>query len=170
MNNLVLIAHNLRSSHNVGSILRTAECLGASKVYITGYSPYPAIDKTDHRLPHIASKVSRKINKTALGAEKLIDWEYNKDIDKVISSLQEDNYSIIALEQTSNSKNISEFNPPSKSALIVGREVEGIEQKVLDMCDEILEIPMRGKKESLNVAQAAAIGVYHFTHYHKTLN
>lgn len=159
MRKVVLIAHNLRSSHNVGSLLRTADGLGITKVYLTGYTPYP-LSKDDQRLPHIAQKVDRQIAKTALGAEKSVAWEYSNDIYDVISSVRKNGFTIAALEQSPKSTTITKYSPPEKLALIVGREVEGIESEILGASDVVLEIPMRGHKESFNVVQAAAMALY----------
>ncbi len=157
---IILIAHNLRSAHNVGSLLRTADAMGVSKVYLTGYSPYPK-SENDSRLPHLALKIDKNIAKTALGAEENIDWEHNDSLDAIMDHLKSDGFTIAALEQHQNSMSLPEYKAPDKIAIIVGREVEGIEPEILDSCDSILEIPMLGKKESLNVAQAAAIALYH---------
>ena len=156
---IVVIAHDLRSAHNVGSLLRTADGLGVKMVYLTGYTPYPA-KKDDSRLPHIAQKLAKQINKTALGAENLVNWQQNDNIDGVIKNLKKQGYVIAALEQNSKSTSVIDFKTPSKLALILGREVEGIEEPVVRQCDVILEIPMRGQKESFNVVQAAAIALY----------
>jgi 23S rRNA (guanosine2251-2'-O)-methyltransferase len=161
MRDIVLIAHNLRSTHNVGSLLRTAEGLGINKVYLTGYTPYPK-NHNDSRLPHIATKIDKQIAKTALGAEKYLDWQHRDNIEDLIKELRKDGYNITALEQAPGSTKLPAFNPPQKIALIVGREVEGIEPEILELCDDILEIPMFGKKESFNVVQAAAMALYHF--------
>ncbi|MGC1177260.1 MAG: RNA methyltransferase [Candidatus Saccharimonadales bacterium] len=160
MRELVLIAHNLRSTHNVGSLLRTADGLGIQRVYLTGYTPYP-LQAKDSRLPHLAHKIDRQITKTALGAEKTVSWEHEEDIFKIITDLHEQGFRVAALEQAGNSISLSDFKPPEKLALIVGREVEGIEPEILALCDQIVEIPMFGKKESFNVTQAAAMALYH---------
>ena len=161
---LVLIAHNLRSSHNVGSLLRTAEGLGVTKVILSGYTPYPLTNR-DTRLPHLARKIDGQIVKTALGAEKLIDWEHQEAIGPVISSLRAEGYKVYGLEQTAGATQLPEFNAPARLALIVGREVEGLELEILDLCDGALEIPMLGKKESFNVVQAAAMALYHCRYF-----
>lgn len=161
---IVLIAHNLRSTHNVGSLLRTADGLGVGKVYLTGYSPYPLREtarETDSRLPHLAAKTANQIAKTALGAEKLPFWEHQEDIFAVLEVLRRDGYKIAALEQAATSISLSNFKVSGKIALIVGREVEGIETEIQKAADYILEIPMHGQKESFNVAVAAAIALYH---------
>jgi tRNA G18 (ribose-2'-O)-methylase SpoU len=160
MKQLILIAHNLRSSHNVGSLLRTADGLGVSKVILSGYTPYP-LASSDTRLPHLARKINGQIVKTALGAEKLVDWEHHEAIEPVLSSLRSEGYKIYGLEQTVGAIALPEFTSPPRLALIVGREVEGLEPVILDLCDGALEIPMLGKKESFNVAQAAAMALYH---------
>lgn len=159
MSSLILIAHNLRSSHNVGSLLRTAEGLGVEAVYLTGYTPYP-MSSEDDRLPHISRKVDAQIAKTALGAERLIKWQYRNDITDLAAVLKRQGYTIVGLEQTPDSTPLPDFSVPLKLAIIVGREVEGIEPEVLALCDLSIEIPMRGKKESFNVVQAAAIALY----------
>jgi 23S rRNA (guanosine2251-2'-O)-methyltransferase len=159
MPDLAIIAHNLRSSHNVGSLLRTCDGLGVQKVYLTGYTPYP-LKKQDSRLPHIAAKVNKAIIKTALGAENTIEWQNNTDIFSVIIKLRREGYTICALEQTKQALPLPDFIPPQKVAIIIGREVEGIEQEVLDTADAHIVIPMFGKKESFNVVQAAAIALY----------
>ena len=160
MRNIVLIAHNLRSCHNVGSLLRTADGLGVSKVYLTGYTPYPQHDG-DTRLPHISAKVTKQIQKTALGAEDTVSWQHDADVFNIISQLQSDGFAIAALEQTSTSLDLPTYSPASKIAIIVGRETYGIEPEIIAKCDIALEIPMRGQKESFNVVQAAAIALYH---------
>jgi 23S rRNA (guanosine2251-2'-O)-methyltransferase len=160
MRKLVLILHNLRSTHNVGSLLRTAEGLGVNEVIFSGYTPYPLQTK-DSRLPHIARKLDAQIHKTALDAETLVPWRQSEDIFEVITSLKAADYTIAALEQTPTSQLLQDFTPPEKLVIILGREVEGVESEVLAACDTALEIPMFGKKESFNVVQAAAMALYH---------
>lgn len=159
MRNIVLICHDIRSTHNVGSLLRTAEGLGIEKVYFTGYTPYPSLNNDD-RLPHIALKLSKQINKTALNAENFIDWQH-ADLKTTINDLKRKSYAIVGLEQAKQSIKLPDWQVPDKVAIIVGREVEGIEPDVLNKCDQIVEIPMFGKKESFNVVQAAAMILYH---------
>lgn len=160
MRDLVLIAHNLRSTHNVGSLLRTADGLGVARVYLTGYTPYPAV-ADDERLPHLALKIHRQIRKTALGAETLQAWRHETDVATLIHQLSSDGYRIVALEQTSTAQPLHDFRAPHKVALIVGREVEGIEPEVLTLCQSTVAIPMLGQKESFNVVQAAAMALYY---------
>ena len=160
MRSIVVIAHNLRSAHNVGSLLRTSEGLGVSKVYLTGYTPYPQ-SKSDERLPHIAKKVNKMVSKTALGAENQIKWSNRQDVLEVITQLKKDGYKVIGLEQTPKSISLPKFEPPEKIAIILGREVEGLEKDIINQCDGAIEIPMFGMKESFNVVQAAAMAIYH---------
>ena len=160
MRQIILIAHNLRSTHNVGSLLRTAEGLGVTKVILSGYTPHPAYPG-DRRLPHEVAKVAANIQKTALGTEESQAWEYHQDILHVITHLKKNGYVVAALEQTPDSRDLPKYHPPQKIAIILGREVEGLEQDILDACDLALEIPMFGKKESFNVVQAAAMALFH---------
>jgi tRNA G18 (ribose-2'-O)-methylase SpoU len=157
---IILIAHNLRSTHNVGSLLRTAEGLGVEQVYLSGYTPYPLLAH-DNRLPHLAQKADRQITKTALGAETSLSWHHYETVEPLLHDLQGQGFMIAALEQTPNSLNLPDYTPPEKIALLVGREVEGVEPEVLALCDLVLEIPMFGQKESYNVVQAAAMALYH---------
>ncbi|MEK7153374.1 MAG: TrmH family RNA methyltransferase, partial [Patescibacteria group bacterium] len=153
MRTIVLIAHNLRSCHNVGSLLRTAEGLGVQQVFLTGYTPYP-LGPDDPRLPHMAAKITRQINKTALGAETTQAWQRSDSIDKVLAKLRGQGFTLAAIEQVKGSTPLPQYKPSQKIALLVGREVEGIETEVLARVDKVLEIPMFGTKESFNVAQA----------------
>jgi len=156
---IILVAHNLRSSHNVGSLLRTAEGLGIEKVFLTGYTPYPLMT-SDSRLPYLARKIDAKIHKTALGAEAM-PWEHSDDIVTTLMNLRDSGYSLVALEQAESASLLPAFRPSQQIALIVGREVEGLEATVLAQMDTIVEIPMFGQKESFNVVQAAAMAMYH---------
>jgi tRNA G18 (ribose-2'-O)-methylase SpoU len=160
MSKIILIAHNLRSTHNVGSILRTADCLGVDMVYLTGYTPYPKLDDDD-RLPHLAAKLNAQIHKTALGAEQSTSWSFDLDIQAVIARLRSGGTEIVALEQAKRSIALPKFASSHDVAIIVGNEVTGIEATVLGSVDKIVEIPMSGSKESLNVVQATAICLYH---------
>lgn len=155
----MLIAHNIRSNHNIGSIIRTAECLGVEKIVFTGYSPYPS-SHADERLPHVQRRSNTQIAKTSLGAEDSIAWEHEADIKSVTERLAKGGYKVVALEQTPNSLKLDTYKPPEKIALIIGNEADGVDQDTLKLCQECIEIPMHGKKESLNVVQATAIALY----------
>lgn len=156
---VALILHNIRSSYNVGSILRTADGLGAERVYLTGYTPYPNAKK-DIRPPHIANKVDSRIKKTALGAEKTQPWAYFEDAAALIGRLKHRGYQVVALEQTKQAGNIKDFRASFKVALIVGSEIGGVDSSLLDLADAHVLIPMSGEKDSLNVSVAAAIALY----------
>jgi 23S rRNA (guanosine2251-2'-O)-methyltransferase len=164
MRTIVLIAHNLRSCHNVGSLLRTAEGLGVHTVYLTGYTPYP-LETTEQRMPHEAQKIQKQIQKTALGAEESQPWEHTADVFTVIDELRAADYTLVAVEQNIQSIALPKYQPPNNIALVVGREVEGIEPEVIAALDATLEIPMFGSKESFNVVQAAAMALYHCRFY-----
>lgn len=164
MRSIVLIAHNIRSAHNVGSLFRTAEGLGVKQLYLTGYTPYPLQDN-DSRLPHVYNKLTKQINKTALGAEKSLKWTHNKDIKDLISSLRQQQYTICGLEQSQGAQSLVTYQPAKKLAIIIGNEANGLEDRVLDATDIVIEIPMMGSKESFNVVQATAMAVYHCQFY-----
>lgn len=160
MNNLVLILDNIRSCYNVGSIFRTADGLGVSHIYLSGYTPYPLMTN-DERLPHIAVKLDKSIAKTSLGAEKYIEWTYSQDVKDVILKLKNEGFTIICLEQTPNSVDIKNLKLNSnKIALVLGNEVLGVDDNIIQLSDICLEIPMKGRKESFNVSVAAAIACY----------
>lgn len=154
----MLIAHNIRSTHNIGSLLRTADGLGA-KMIISGYSPYPKMTN-DTRLPHVSDKLTRQISKTALGAEKS-GWEYSTDVTKSIADLREQGFQVIALEQAKDSIKLPDFKPSGKIVMLLGSEVRGIESSLIRLCDKTVEVPMFGSKESFNVATAASMALYH---------
>ena len=157
MPEIIVIAHNIRSTHNVGAIFRTAEGFGISKILLTGYTPYPTLP-ADTRLPHISLKLTNQIHKTALGAEAIVPFEYSEALD--LAALKEAGYRIVALEQADRSIDITTYASPEKIALLLGEEVEGITDELLAQCDDILEIPMVGQKESFNVSVAAGIAMY----------
>lgn len=164
MRTVILIAHNLRSCHNVGSLLRTAEGLGVSEVILSGYTPFPKM-ADDPRLPHLAEKIDKQIHKTALGAEGLQAWRHVENIGEVLAELAKAGCTLVAVEQAKDSIKLPDFAVPGKVALLVGREVEGVEPEILALMDHILEIPMFGQKESFNVVQAAAMALYHCRFY-----
>jgi 23S rRNA (guanosine2251-2'-O)-methyltransferase len=159
MTNVLVIAHNIRSTHNVGAIFRTAEGFGVSKIILSGYTPYP-IFEGDTRLPHIARKIDEQIHKTALGAEKMVPFEYIET--PPLEELKK-SYRLVALEQDVRSITLKDYKAPEKVALLLGEEVHGIEPELIARCDDIVEIPMNGKKESFNVSVATGIALYALT-------
>lgn len=163
MPKLILIAHNIRSIHNVGSIFRSADGFGVEKIYLTGYTPYPA-EVNDTRLPHLRDKITKQIHKTALGAEATVNFEYATNPKVIVDKYKKAGFTIAALEQSPKSIMLPELKEaPEKMVLLLGEEVHGIESDLLDLCDLHLEIPMVGKKESFNVSVATGIALYALT-------
>lgn len=148
-----LILHNIRSVHNVGSIFRTADAAGVTKIILSGYTPLP----TDRfGMPR------KDFAKVSLGAEQTIPWQQTKTLRSAIRQLKKENYYIVAVEQDKKSVSLFDLKPPKnkKLALVLGNEVRGLSKSALALCDKIVEIPMRGKKESLNVSVAAGIAMF----------
>lgn len=146
---LAVILDNIRSQNNVGSIFRTSDAFCVSRVALCGITGQPP---------------SAEIHKTALGAEDAVDWKYYPDTLSALQSLREDGYTIVCLEQVHNSVSLERFVPDKKNkyAIVVGNEVHGVEQAVVDASDLCLEIPQAGTKHSLNVSVSAAIALWHF--------
>lgn len=159
MRDIIIIANDIRSTHNVGSLLRTADGFGVNHFYMTGITPYPTTDN-DQRLPHISQKLTNQINKTALGAENTVSWSYEGNLQQLLDKLKNEGYTIIGLEQSSGSTKLNQYQPPTKCALLLGTEVDGIPYDLLEKCDDIVEIAMYGQKESFNVVQATAIALF----------
>jgi tRNA G18 (ribose-2'-O)-methylase SpoU len=156
--NIVLILHNIRSVYNVGSIFRTADAGGVSKIYLIGVTPTPKDRFGGFR---------KDFSKVALGAEKIVEWERVEEFFRVCEKLKKDGFEVLAVEQDKRSIPYNEYRLNKKNsriALVFGEETKGLQKSVLDKCDEVLEIPMRGKKESLNVSVAVGIVVFHLTH------
>ena len=147
-----IILHNIRSRHNVGAIFRTADGAGVSKIFLTGYTPAP-IDRFGREVI--------EIKKTSLGASAMVAWERADFALSIIRSLQKNDFSIVAVEQASDSISLYDFSEPEKTVYVFGNEITGIESEVLAVCDSIIEIPMLGQKESLNVAVTAGIVLFH---------
>ncbi len=145
-----LILHNIRSVQNAGAIMRTADAAGVSKIYFSGYTPTP-IDRF--------GRVRNDFKKASLGAEESVPWEQIDSLPDLFAKLRTDGVEIIALEQHPKSKQYTDVHPES-FALILGNETEGIEKDILESVDTIIEIPMHGKKESLNVSVAAGIALF----------
>ncbi|MFT4680927.1 MAG: 23S rRNA (guanosine2251-2'-O)-methyltransferase [Granulosicoccus sp.] len=145
---LVIVLDNIRSLHNVGSVFRSADAFTIEKIYLCGITAQP---------PH------REIQKTALGATESVSWEYREHTLEAVAELKEDNYCLVAVEQTMNSAEPKEFvNSSVKYAVVLGNEVDGVSQDALELCDRCLEIPQDGAKHSLNISIAAGIVMWHF--------
>ncbi|MBR2795940.1 TrmH family RNA methyltransferase [Candidatus Saccharibacteria bacterium] len=161
---LILVLDNIRSTYNVGAILRTAEGLGVAKVILSGYTPRVHDAKL---LPHLRAKLDKEIHKTALGAEDLLDVGSSDDIFSELKKLKEQGWQIVGLENNINSEKLVDLNNEGlkeiisdKVVLILGEEVHGINYSLYDIIDLFLEIPMEGQKESFNVSVAAGITLY----------
>ncbi len=157
MPKITLILHNIRSTHNVGSIFRTAEGFGVRHIVLSGYTPYPRIPDGDPRLPHISDKLTSQIHKTALGAEGMVPFTHVEDLGVWLAQYDAP---IIALEQSPSSIMLPNFTPPPHFALLLGEEVNGISPELLRRCEQTIEIPMFGQKESFNVSVACGIALY----------
>jgi tRNA G18 (ribose-2'-O)-methylase SpoU len=149
--NTMLVLHNIRSAHNVGSLLRSADGAGVNKVIFSGYTPTP-IDKY--------GRYRNDIHKTALGAEASLPCEQVGDLVEFLNKIKDEGYTVSAIEQSAKSIHYKKFKKSQKQVLILGNEVTGIEPEILNLCDQILEIPMAGGKESLNVSIAGAIVLF----------
>lgn len=150
-NEVYLLLHNIRSTHNVGSIFRTADAAGIFKIFLSGYTPTP-VDEYKKPRPDIA--------KVALGAEQTIPWEYKKTPNNIIDSLKKKGFTVIALEQSETSADYKKVKVKGPTLIILGNEVKGMSKALLNKCDIISEIPMKGQKESLNVSVATGIFLF----------
>jgi len=147
----ILIMHNIRSVQNVGAMFRTADAAGINKIYLTGYTPTP-LDRF--------GRIRKDLAKSALGAQNFVSWEQRKNIFLLLFKLKSEKFLIVGIEQAKNSVDYKKVKLQHKNAFIVGAEVTGIPKNILEKCDLIAEIPMRGKKESLNVSVALGIALF----------
>ncbi len=146
---VTVVLDNVRSLNNIGSIFRTADGFACAEVALCGISATPP---------------SPEIHKTALGAEDSVEWRYFGDTAEAIAALRAEGYAIVCLEQVKGSINLKDFIPEKdkKYALVVGNEVDGVDQSIVDTCDICLEIPQSGTKHSLNVSVSTAICLWEF--------
>ena len=146
---LVVVLDNVRSLYNVGSVFRTCDAFRVERMMLCGITAVP---------PHV------EIHKTALGAEDSVDWEYHDDTMDAVAKLHDTGYTVLAIEQCQGSTTLSDFVPHNdkKYAVVMGNEVKGVRQDVIDLCDGCLEIPQYGTKHSLNVSVASGIIIWHF--------
>lgn len=147
---IVVVLDNVRSLHNVGSIFRTADAFRLGAVYLCGITSTPS---------------HKEIHKTALGAEDSVEWHYFNETTDAVEKLKKDGYLAIGIEQVEGSTNLNAFRPDTelKYAVILGNEVRGVDQKVIDICDKCLEIPQFGTKHSFNVSVSAGIVLWELT-------
>lgn len=141
-----LMAHNIRSLWNVGAFFRTCDALGVEHLYLTGYTAHPP---------------RTEITKTAIGAEQWVEWEHARDPLPFIEQLKKDGWQIVSLELHADSVDIVKFQPADKVCLIVGHEITGVPDELMKISDASVEIPMLGKKESMNVSVATGIALHH---------
>ena len=146
---LVVVLDNVRSLHNVGSVFRTSDAYLIEKIFLCGITATPP---------------SAEIHKTALGAEDSVDWEYVENTCDVVANLKKNDYTIFAIEQVENSISLEEveLNKECKYAVVLGNEVKGVQQAVVDICDGCIELPQFGTKHSLNVSVTAGIVIWDF--------
>ena len=146
---VAIVLDNVRSMYNVGSVFRTADAFRLKQICLCGITSTP---------PH------PEIHKTALGAEDTVEWTYFKDTADAVIELRNQGYLIIAIEQVKNSITLEDFNIDmnNRYALVLGNEVKGVQQQVVDLCDDCIEIPQYGTKQSLNVSVTAGIVMHHF--------
>lgn len=139
-----MVLDNIRSMHNIGSVFRTSDAFLIEKIYLCGITAMPP---------------NKEIRKTALGATESVDWEYVKEINELIPQLKSEGFKILSIEQTESSQNLAEFelNQNEKYVVVLGNEVEGVQQEVINQSDFCLEIPQGGTKHSLNVSVCAGI-------------
>ena len=152
---LIVVLDNIRSCNNIGSVFRTSDALLIEKIYLCGITATPP---------------NKEIHKTALDAEKSVDWKYFEKTENAVSELKERGYAVYAIEQVENSIMLPDFNPVKneKTAIIFGNEVKGVQQKIVNMCDGSIEIPQFGTKHSFNVSVSAGITLWHiFTKLNK---
>lgn len=151
---VAVLLHNVRSTHNVGSIFRTAEAAGVERMYLSGYTPTP----TDR-----FGRAQKDIAKTALGAEKMLPWEKVVSPSKIVKKLKLEGWEVVGVEQDKRAMDYRELVISKPTLFIFGNEVKGISKSMRDACDTLIEIPMQGKKESLNVSVAAGVVLFSIT-------
>lgn len=146
-----LLIHNIRSVYNVGAMFRTADGVGVSHIHLSGYSPTP-VDRF--------GRLRQDFHKCALGAEASVPWTYHESALDLISEKKKSGYTIIGLEQTDRSVDYKTIDTPEKVLLVIGTEVGGMDPEIIDACDVLIDIPMRGEKDSLNVSVATGVALY----------
>jgi 23S rRNA (guanosine2251-2'-O)-methyltransferase len=147
----ILLLHDIRSVYNVGALFRTADAIGITEIILSGFSPSP-IDRFGRPRHDLA--------KSALGSEKKVPWKYVKSPVSIIKKMKTEGFHVICIEQDVNSVDYKKVTAQSKNLFILGTETTGISKSLLNLCDTIAEIPMKGMKESLNVSVAAGIVLY----------
>ena len=154
---VTVVLDNVRSQHNIGSAFRTSDAFLVEKVVLCGICAVPP---------------TPEIHKSALGAEFSVEWEYRDDAVMAVTELRDAGYSIVGVEQTENSTSLEDLKVEDgkRYALVFGNEVKGVNQQVIDMCDECLEIPQWGTKHSLNVSVSAGVVLWEFCKKLRSIN
>jgi len=160
MRKVILVALDIRSTHNIGAFFRTADGFGSHVMLVGATTPRPKGGSDDTRLPHIREKAHAAIHKTALGAEESVAWTYYAEITEAFAALRQSGYKIYAIEQDDESQQLQKLPTDEDIALLMGPEIPGLDKDLLNLCDGIYEIPMKGTKESFNVSVAAGIALY----------
>jgi len=148
---IYIILHNIRSAQNVGSVFRTSDACGVSKIFLGGYSPLPK-DRF--------GRERKDISKASLGAEKSVAWEKYEDVGDLIEKLKKEGVEIVSVEQDKKSVDYKNFKITKSTAFVFGNEVDGVEKEILQISDKIIEIPMLGEKESLNVSVSVGVVLF----------
>lgn len=163
---LVVVLDDVRSLHNVGSVFRTADAFRLQGICLCGITAVPDDVKTSDGtvIKEASLKASQEIHKTALGAEESVSWQYFKSAEEAVEKLKNDGFIVMAIEQCHGSTMLQDFLPMHGKgyAIVLGNEVKGVHQDVVDQCDGCLEIPQFGTKHSLNVSVTAGIAIWHF--------
>lgn len=151
-NNIHLLLHNIRSVYNTASIFRTSECLGVKKIWLSGYTPAP-VDRF--------GRARSDFKKVSLGTENEIEWEEINNVLEFLKTMKQSSYELVGLEQTDQSVTLEQYSSKSENILLIpGTETTGVDQAILELCDSVIEIDQRGKKESLNVQSAVSIAIW----------
>jgi len=158
---LIIVLDSVRSIYNVGSVFRFADGLGAEAVFTVGITPHPT-HKGDSRLPHVIERNDKQLAKTALGAHTSVKTKHFENLVETVKFLKSNGYQIIGLEQHPDALNLLRYKVRvSKISLVLGNEVNGLSNDSLNQCDDLIQIPMQGMKNSLNVASAGSIAAYY---------
>ena len=160
---LIVVLDDVRSLYNVGSVFRTGDAFRIEAVYLCGITATPAQSDVEGA-PLCTVKAQQEIHKTALGAEESVHWRYFPTALQAVRQLHEDGYEVLAVEQCHGSMMLNDFHPEQgkRYAVILGNEVKGVHQEVIDECDGCIEIPQYGTKHSLNVSVTAGIIIWTF--------
>ena len=175
---LVGVLDDVRSLYNVGSVFRTADAFRVKAIYLCGITATPEQVMSDDGVTVIRDctlKAAQEIHKTALGAEESVEWRYFKTAEEAVKSLKKDGYNVFAVEQAHGSVMLGDFKPQwhdnansRQYAVVLGNEVKGVHQEVIDQCHGCLEIPQYGTKHSLNVSVTGGIIIWHFASAYTT--